>query len=680
MFLKMTVRLSFLLLIASTMSVGCDHPKERKVLILGIDGLRPDALEKAWTPHLDKLRTDGLYSNRVQATDSTWSASGWSSLLHGVWRDKHGVKDNKFEGRQYNLYPDIFTRMEQTRSDLFTVRVSSWDKIHAKMPTTADIHIDTSGDVETLRRASSYLSRPELDAMFVYFVGVDSPAGHSFGFHPTIPEYISAIELVDRRIGALMKVLKKRSRYSNEEWLIMVVTDHGGHTVGKKGKHGQNRPEDRTTFMIASGPTVKNPGGTLYPEPGQVDLFPTVFEHMNIPVKSSWNLDGKPIDLASAGAPVPVYGRNLILNGDAELNRGFRNRKVDAMAKQWIDVGDATVIRSVGGNHYSGGRTAISSLVQTIDLSSFAGDIDSGKGVRFTLSASLGGYKRQDDHAVVTARWRKKTSEAAFTAPNGKIYFFNGDRYDRFDPSSNRVDRSSRSIAAWWPGLVGNIDAAFHWKGKGKIYFFKGDNYYRYDWNRDRVDAGYPRNIAGHWPGLANFTGGARDLDAAIDWGDGRIFFFKGNEYIQYDKDTDRAARGYPRHISDQTWEDLSVWPTGIDAAVNWPSNQDRAYFFKQGAYVRYSKSRDAVDNGTWPRTVNAKTWKGLFRWHRDHRTVSLFKVKALHRNNRTGVMKPATTGTIPRGTREVEIEVLFRRTDGTENNATADDVSLILD
>ena len=42
------------------------------------------------------------------------------------------------------------------------------------------------------------------------------------------------------------------------------------------------------------------------------------------------------------------------------------------------------------------------------------------------------------------------------------------------------------------------IDAAVNW-GNGKVYFVKGSQYMCYDIASDRVDPGYPKNIASAW-------------------------------------------------------------------------------------------------------------------------------------------------------------------------------------
>src|SRR5262245_6372956 len=73
--------LVLLLLLAATSFA--DDPKAKKVLFIGLDGTRFDAIEKAKTPNLDALIKEGIYSDtclilgdRYQKND-TVSGPGW---------------------------------------------------------------------------------------------------------------------------------------------------------------------------------------------------------------------------------------------------------------------------------------------------------------------------------------------------------------------------------------------------------------------------------------------------------------------------------------------------------------------------------------------------------------------------------------------------------------------------
>lgn len=189
----------------------------------------------------------------------------------------------------------------------------------------------------------------------------------------------------------------------------------------------------------------------------------------------------------------------------------------------------------------------------------------------------------------------------------GKAYFFRGDRYLRYDWGDDLPDPGySKAIAGNWPGLpasfTSGIDATLNGQAQfgGKLYFFKGDKYVRYDWSNDRADAGYPKSIAGNWPGLpAGFTSG---IDAAVSGVGpfaGKAYFFKGDSYIRYDWSSDKADAGYPKKIAG-LWHGLPAgFTSGIQAALN--GRQDfagKVYFFKGDNYVRYDWSDDRADSG----------------------------------------------------------------------------------
>ncbi|MFD1614204.1 alkaline phosphatase family protein [Gelatiniphilus marinus] len=86
----MKVELKYYVLLALTIVFSFSEIKaQNKVLILGIDGCRPDALLAAKTPHLDNLWKNGAYSFKAKTDDLSWSGVCWTGMLTGVWKDKH---------------------------------------------------------------------------------------------------------------------------------------------------------------------------------------------------------------------------------------------------------------------------------------------------------------------------------------------------------------------------------------------------------------------------------------------------------------------------------------------------------------------------------------------------------------------------------------------------------------
>ena len=226
--------------------------KNKKVLIIGIDGCRPDGLIAATTPNLDRLMANGTFSLDARNTGITISGPSWSAMLTGVWENRHGVTDNSFSGANYARYPHFFKRIEEANPEYRTVSVSQWHPINDQMGAPLDKTVNTQDSTsDTKNRAISELRTEDLKALFLHFDDVDH-AGHRSGFSPENPEYTGAIEIVDGAIGEVLMALKERPNYENEDWVILVSTDHGGIGTG----HGGDTDEERTIFMIVSGDHV----------------------------------------------------------------------------------------------------------------------------------------------------------------------------------------------------------------------------------------------------------------------------------------------------------------------------------------------------------------------------------------------------------------------------------------
>jgi len=217
----------------------------RKVLFIGVDGCRWDAVETANASTIDGLLVQAIYSGNGLTEYKTWSGTGWSNMLTGVWHTKHGVTDNSFAGSNYGLYPDFLTRAETFDSTLSTISIVHWGPLNTNIIQSADAEQIYATDLEVKTEAVNALNNDNPDILFVAFDDVDH-AGHSFGFSPVVPEYIQAIEITDGYISEIITALHNRIDYINEDWLIVLTTDHGGIPSG----HGGGTINERTIFNI----------------------------------------------------------------------------------------------------------------------------------------------------------------------------------------------------------------------------------------------------------------------------------------------------------------------------------------------------------------------------------------------------------------------------------------------
>ena len=370
-----------------------------RVLVIGVDGLKPDCIPPANTPAIDRLIADGCYNDDAQAEDLTFSGPNWASILHGVHRDKHGVTNNEYRPSRLRNYPDFLTYLERDNPDLVTAKVVAWDPIGIHQPSQCDVteipeHNDEGvTEVAVKMLSGTWEGMPEgPDALFLHLDEVDG-AGHTYGFDTSQPDYLKGIESADALIGRITDAMRARPNYHEENWLVVLVSDHGGSI--DKG-HSGNTPEKRTMPFLVSGEAATK--GKHFPQPRTCDVAATVLTHMGTEIRESWNLDSVPIGLERTSRPVARLGTNLIYNGDAEAQRGFRDRAVDAYALGWNDPGPSqwTIVRAgvigsidgLDGNVFAAGGAQTAAMSQTIDLRPLATEIE--EGVSFEAAANLG--------------------------------------------------------------------------------------------------------------------------------------------------------------------------------------------------------------------------------------------------------------------------------------------------
>ncbi|RLB39543.1 MAG: nucleotide pyrophosphatase [Deltaproteobacteria bacterium] len=282
--------------------------KTKHALVIGIDGLRFDALQQVSTPAMDALIADGTVTYEAiaggelgTATEQrTLSGPGWSSILTGVWVDKHGVEDNGFDDARYDEYPHFFARVREKNPAAYLSSFVTWGPINDDILASAEANAAFSpqdagnsaeGDSAVTAAVVAHLAAETPDVVFVQLDDIDYQ-GHRAGFSPMAPEYASAVETVDSQVGEMVDAIVARPTYSMEVWLVVLTTDHGGNGV----LHGLQSDEERTIFIIASGGSAVR-GRVASPGPGHTAVPPTVMKHLGLEVDAAWGWESEPFGL-----------------------------------------------------------------------------------------------------------------------------------------------------------------------------------------------------------------------------------------------------------------------------------------------------------------------------------------------------------------------------------------------
>jgi predicted AlkP superfamily pyrophosphatase or phosphodiesterase len=223
-------------------------PLARRVLILSIDGLRPEAISLAPMPNLQELMQNGAYTLSAQTVYPSVTLISHASMLVGVCPSKHGVDWNDYlPERGFAIGTDLFDLAQA--AGLQTVMYVGKEKLRqVTEPQSTDIFVYVN-DRDTVVAGRLIADFPEdFGLLFVHFPLVDG-MGHSYGWLSS--QQLSVAFRADEALGQILTELDARGL--REETLVIVTADHGGHDT----THGSSLPEDMTVPWIASGPGIQ---------------------------------------------------------------------------------------------------------------------------------------------------------------------------------------------------------------------------------------------------------------------------------------------------------------------------------------------------------------------------------------------------------------------------------------
>jgi Type I phosphodiesterase / nucleotide pyrophosphatase len=222
-------------------------PAIAHVLIISIDGLRPDAIDMAPMPNLTALMKSGAYSLKAQTIHPSATLPAHTSMLTGLCPKQHGVTWNDYIPENgYAKGTSIFALAKQ--AGLYTIMIVGKEKLRQITPPETTDYYEWINDRDTVIAAQAApILEKGFGLAFVHFPTTDG-MGHMYGW--LSPEQLSVIRRADESIGALLKALDDAGL--RESTLVIVTADHGGHD----NLHGTWMPQDMTIPWVVSGPGV----------------------------------------------------------------------------------------------------------------------------------------------------------------------------------------------------------------------------------------------------------------------------------------------------------------------------------------------------------------------------------------------------------------------------------------
>ena len=250
---------------------------DRKVILICVDGMRPDGLQQCGNPLVPELMSKGAWTLNAQTVMPSCTLPCHMSMFHSVPPSRHGILTNQYVP-QVRPIDGIFEVVRQARKS--TAFFYGWEPLRdigrpLSMITAAFRCARGADDTDTwlTDQAIKVLKEDKPDFTFLYMVETDEKGGHDHGW--MTPEYLGYISVAMDNIRRVMETV-------GEEYTIIITADHGGHDQ----THGTEMPEDMTIPMVFLGAEF-TPGQELQ-NVSILDIAPTIADILKVPVPREW--------------------------------------------------------------------------------------------------------------------------------------------------------------------------------------------------------------------------------------------------------------------------------------------------------------------------------------------------------------------------------------------------------
>jgi arylsulfatase A-like enzyme len=316
---RLLVRVSVVLAVAAGVSTACSpryirsaplsplptqpvQSVSRNVVVVSIDGLRPDAIETYGASTLQRLMREGSYTLKASTINPSKTLPSHTSMLTGQPPERHGVLWNNVASAEADSIdlPNIFGVARA--NGYSTAAFFSKAKFQPlQLEGTLDYSQAPGGwfgrwsSERTVTDVAQYLEKASPNVLFVHLTDPDA-AGHRGGWMSE--DYGRGVLAADRAVNRLISIADRV--YGAGKFSVIVTADHGGHGTN----HGSDDPRDVTIPWIAWGQGVKQ-GALTQSTVRTMDTAATVLWLLAVAEPAEWM--GQPV-LEAFASPAVLLG------------------------------------------------------------------------------------------------------------------------------------------------------------------------------------------------------------------------------------------------------------------------------------------------------------------------------------------------------------------------------------
>lgn len=249
----------------------------KKVILISIDGMRPDGLKQCGNPYVKELEKLCSFTYNASSVMPSVTFPCHFSMTHSVTPQRHGILTNTYVP-QVRPVKGLFEKIREHGG--VSAMFYGWEPLRdiatpgsLKFATYINAYMEESVDTSITNEAIKVISKHKPDFAFVYMVDTDEKGGHDSGW--MTDEYLKRISMAIDNVKSIFEAF-------GAEYSIVIMADHGGHDRS----HGTDMPEDMTIPLFFYGPDFKK-GGNIE-NASLIDIAPTITNVMGIGVDVDW--------------------------------------------------------------------------------------------------------------------------------------------------------------------------------------------------------------------------------------------------------------------------------------------------------------------------------------------------------------------------------------------------------